>query len=62
MQGIMSFRALQSLDVADDKQWLTFWLIFALFDLACFVGDIVGWILPVSYPKPSTNSNAQNLP
>ena len=47
----MSFRALQSLDAADDKHWLTFWLVFALFDLGCFVGDIVGWILPVSYPQ-----------
>jgi len=46
MQGIRSFRAIQSTDPKDDKQWLTFWLVFALFDLVCFVADLVGWLFP----------------
>jgi hypothetical protein len=33
LQGIRSFRAVQSKDPSDDKQWLTFWLLYALFDL-----------------------------
>ena len=49
-QGVKSFRALQTKDDHDDKQWLTFWLLYPLFDLACFVGDMVGWILPVPCP------------
>jgi hypothetical protein len=32
-QGVKSFRAIQSPDPKDDKQWLTFWLLFGLFDL-----------------------------
>lgn len=53
-QGVRSFRALQSKDVSDDKQWLTFWLLYTLFDLACFVGDMVGWILPVPCPAQAS--------
>ena len=34
-QGIQSFRAIQSPDPKDDKQWLTFWLLFGMFDLVC---------------------------
>lgn len=44
--GVKSFRAIQSPDPKDDKQWLTFWLLFGLFDLALFVGQLVGWLIP----------------
>jgi len=44
--GIQSFRAIQSPDPKDDKQWLTFWLLFGLFDLTCFLTSILGYILP----------------
>jgi hypothetical protein len=46
-QGIKSFRAIQSTDPKDDKQWLTFWLLFALFDLVCYFTDFVGWLVPL---------------
>ena len=44
--GMKSFRAIQSPDPQDDKQWLTFWLIYSLFDLVCFVADLFLWVIP----------------
>mmetsp|Transcript_55170 Transcript_55170/g.89423 ORF Transcript_55170/g.89423 Transcript_55170/m.89423 type:complete len:131 (+) Transcript_55170:27-419(+) len=44
--GVKSFRAIQSPDPTDDKQWLTFWLLFGLFDLICFVTGILGFLIP----------------
>ena len=43
----MSFRAIQTTDSGDDKQWLTFWLLFSLFELATKCADyLLGWVLP----------------
>ena len=44
--GLFSFRALQSLGGGDDKQWLTFWLLYSLFDLATGVLDYVSFVIP----------------
>ena len=44
--GIKSFRAIQSIDPEDDKQWLTFWLLFSIFEVLCFVTDFVLWAIP----------------
>lgn len=44
--GIRSFRAIESTDKADDKQWLTFWLMYALFDGASIVLDFLGRVIP----------------
>ena len=40
-QGIKSFRALQSQDPSDDRQWLTFWLLFSLFVWQAPVEEVV---------------------
>jgi receptor expression-enhancing protein 5/6 len=44
--GLMSFRALQSDGLDDDKQWLTFWLLFSLFEFAAMVLNVLGGIIP----------------
>jgi hypothetical protein len=45
--GLMSFRAIQSEDPKDDKQWLTFWLLLSLFELVATVTDVLlGLIIP----------------
>ena len=42
--GLKSFRAIQSEDPKDDKQWLTFWLLFSVFELIATVTDVLfGW-------------------
>ncbi|KAG5187989.1 TB2/DP1, HVA22 family-domain-containing protein [Tribonema minus] len=39
-----SFKAIKSSSTADDTAWLTFWAIYALFDLVeSFVGNVVSW-------------------
>eukprot|EP00931_Biecheleriopsis_adriatica_P095423 TRINITY_DN69021_c0_g1_i1.p1 TRINITY_DN69021_c0_g1~~TRINITY_DN69021_c0_g1_i1.p1 ORF type:complete len:137 (+),score=31.75 TRINITY_DN69021_c0_g1_i1:55-465(+) len=45
--ALRTFRAMQSIDREDDKQWLTFWLVYILFDLCCgFVNWIARWFIP----------------
>ena len=45
--GLKSFRAIQSEDPKDDKQWLTFWLLFSVFELIATVTDVLfGWLIP----------------
>jgi hypothetical protein len=45
--GVKSFRAIQSSDPRDDKQWLTFWLLYSIFELACTLSDfILGGVVP----------------
>ncbi len=45
--GVRSFRAIQSKDSNDDKQWLTFWLLYSIFELFTIVADLLlGWVLP----------------
>ena len=45
--GLKSFKAIKSKDPSDDTQWLTFWLLYTLFDFITTVADIaIGWILP----------------
>jgi len=39
-----SFKAVESPDKKDDTQWLTYWVVFAAFNLVEFASDIiVGW-------------------
>ena len=47
--GYKSFGALKSTGAEDDKQWLTFWFLFTLFDFACTIVDILGSVIPF-YP------------
>lgn len=45
--ALASFRALQSDGAADDKQWLTFWLLFTLFEVGISVLDVLAiYIVP----------------
>ena len=44
--GLQSFRALQTTDASDDKQWLTFWLLFTVLEFATTFTDWIGWIIP----------------
>ncbi|GMH62862.1 hypothetical protein TrLO_g1074 [Triparma laevis f. longispina] len=45
--ALSSFRALQSEDSSDDKQWLTFWLLFTLFEITVSILDILAiYIVP----------------
>ena len=45
--GLMSFRAIQSEDANDDKQWLTFWLLYTIFEFGTTVTDLfAGYIIP----------------
>ncbi|XP_023347124.1 receptor expression-enhancing protein 5 [Eurytemora carolleeae] len=40
-----SMKALESKNVKDDTQWLTYWVVFALFSILEFFADIlVGWV------------------
>lgn len=40
----ISIKAIESHDKADDTQWLTYWVVFALFNVVEFASDIiVGW-------------------
>ncbi len=45
--GVKSFHAIQSSDPKDDKQWLTFWLLYSLLELACTLSDFfLGRVIP----------------
>jgi len=40
----ISIKAIESVDKTDDTQWLTYWVVFALFNVVEFASDaIVGW-------------------
>lgn len=40
----ISVKAIESADKSDDTQWLTYWVVFALFNVFEFASDeIVGW-------------------
>lgn len=40
----VSIKAIESIDKSDDTQWLTYWVVFALFNIVEFASDaIVGW-------------------
>jgi len=40
----MSIKAIESVSKEDDTQWLTYWVVFALFNVVEFAADeIVGW-------------------
>ena len=41
----MSFKAIESTETVDDQQWLTYWVVFALFSiLESVAGFLVEWI------------------
>jgi len=45
--GLKSFKAIKSQNKEDDTQWLTFWLLYSVFEFTTTVSDIlIGWILP----------------
>ncbi|CAM9973093.1 unnamed protein product [Discosporangium mesarthrocarpum] len=37
----MSFRAIQSVGLEDDKQWLTFWVVYSVFEVLEKVTDTI---------------------
>ena len=41
-----SFCALESNDKADDKTWLTYWVVYGLFELVDHFGSIILGIIP----------------
>ncbi|CEO95949.1 Receptor expression-enhancing protein [Plasmodiophora brassicae] len=42
---IMSFQAVKSKDTEDDAYWLTYWIVFGVFQLVESFGDLIlGWI------------------
>jgi len=50
--AIHSIRAIQSSDKDDDKHWLTYWMIFGLFNfLETFVGFILAFIPYYAYVR-----------
>ena len=45
--GLKSFKAIKSNDSNDDTQWLTFWLLYTIFEFATTVTDLfAGFIIP----------------
>lgn len=46
--GLRSFKAIRSVDPNDDRRWLTFWLLFTLFEFATTISDYtLGMVLPL---------------
>eukprot|EP00803_Ostreobium_quekettii_P006640 evm.model.scf_3238.2 EVM.evm.TU.scf_3238.2 scf_3238:7083-9310(+) len=44
-----SFKALETKETGDDIQWLTYWVVYAVFmTLDVFAGELLGWI-PLFY-------------
>mmetsp|Transcript_22352 Transcript_22352/g.40709 ORF Transcript_22352/g.40709 Transcript_22352/m.40709 type:complete len:142 (+) Transcript_22352:73-498(+) len=39
--AMKTFQAMQTVEKEDDEQWLTFWLVFILFDLFC---SVINWV------------------
>ncbi|CAG9331917.1 unnamed protein product [Blepharisma stoltei] len=46
----MSFKAIESAETDDDKQWLTYWVVFALFKVIDDWSEILFSWLPFYYP------------
>eukprot|EP00124_Ichthyophonus_hoferi_P000603 Ihof_evm14s23 gene=Ihof_evmTU14s23 len=44
-----SIKAIESPSAADDKQWLTYWTVFSLFNIIEFFSDVVLYWLPFYY-------------
>jgi receptor expression-enhancing protein 5/6 len=45
--GLKSFKAIKSNDSNDDTQWLTFWLLYTIFEFGTTVTDLfAGYIIP----------------
>ena len=44
-----SFRALESKSTDDDKQWLTYWTVFAALNVVEFGADMVLYLVPFWY-------------
>ncbi|KAG9288894.1 hypothetical protein G9A89_019516 [Geosiphon pyriformis] len=44
-----SFKAIESIDKADDTQWLTYWTVFGFISLVEFFSDIILYWLPFYY-------------
>jgi receptor expression-enhancing protein 5/6 len=48
----MSFKAIESAGEEDDKQWLTYWVVFAFFNLIETITDVLqNWIPGYFYLK-----------
>ena len=45
----MSFKAIESTDLTDDTQWLTYWVVFALFSIVESVMDFLVMWIPFYY-------------
>lgn len=46
----MSFKAIESIEADDDKQWLTYWVVFALFRVLDDWSEVLFSWLPFYYP------------
>lgn len=45
--GLKSFKAIKSTNAEDDTQWLTFWLLYTIFEFTTTVTDLFGgYIIP----------------
>eukprot|EP00614_Pseudopedinella_elastica_P013681 CAMPEP_0172582114 /NCGR_PEP_ID=MMETSP1068-20121228/1557_1 /TAXON_ID=35684 /ORGANISM="Pseudopedinella elastica, Strain CCMP716" /LENGTH=115 /DNA_ID=CAMNT_0013375355 /DNA_START=44 /DNA_END=391 /DNA_ORIENTATION=- len=44
--GVQSFRAIQSTSQNDDKQWLTFWLLYTVSRFIFAVADYILFVIP----------------
>ena len=42
----MSFMALESVDENDDKQWLTYWIVFGAFNILDHFADVITAFIP----------------
>ncbi|XP_053211235.1 receptor expression-enhancing protein 5-like [Panonychus citri] len=47
--AIQSLEALETHDSEDDRQWLTYWVVFAFFSVIEFFSDKIFYVFPVYY-------------
>ncbi len=48
--GYMSFKAIETKDPDDDKQWLTYWTVFAVYKMIDFTATVLFFWVPYYYP------------
>eukprot|EP00743_Colponemidia_sp_Colp-15_P000805 GILK01000888.1.p1 GENE.GILK01000888.1~~GILK01000888.1.p1 ORF type:complete len:207 (-),score=45.42 GILK01000888.1:242-862(-) len=49
-----SFKAIETVQQDDDKQWLTYWVVYAAFNLVEFFSDTLLFWVPLYYPLKLT--------